>query len=108
MEVRARAGRLGASLLAIIALVMTTPPRAAQAGSLVQGGARHFPQTNQDVAGRFLQVWQGGHTDAQALYLNGFPISDAHAEQSLTDGKIYQTQWFERARFEAHPENQPP
>ena len=31
-----------------------------------------------------------------------------HDEMSLTDGKIYKTQWFERARFEEHPENKAP
>jgi hypothetical protein len=29
-------------------------------------------------------------------------------EVSPSDGRTYKTQWFERARFEAHPENQAP
>ncbi len=57
----------------------------------------------------------GGHkvaTDFQAywdahggLRLNGLPITDEANEVSLSDGKSYATQWFERARYERHPEN---
>jgi uncharacterized protein YkwD len=32
------------------------------------------------------------------------PLSEAAPERSPTDGKTYLTQWFERARFEYHPE----
>src|SRR5262249_12719582 len=39
--------------------------------------------------------------------LFGFPISEPQMEQS-SDGNTYLTQWFERARFEFHPENAPP
>src|SRR5262249_43538003 len=39
---------------------------------------------------------------------NGLPISDKHGEVNFDDGKTYQTQWFERARFEEHPENKAP
>ncbi len=36
--------------------------------------------------------------------LYGFPISEALMEVSPTDGKTYLTQYFERNRFEYHPE----
>ena len=36
----------------------------------------------------------------------GLPVSDVQTEE--IEGKPYQVQWFERARFELHPENQPP
>ncbi len=49
-----------------------------------------------------------GWAFADCLYINGLPISDAHQEVSPTDGKTYLTQWFERARFEYHPENAAP
>ena len=32
------------------------------------------------------------------------PVSEAQMEPS-SDGKLYLTQWHERARFEYHPEN---
>src|SRR4029077_3188354 len=49
---------------------------------------------------RFAQYWQqnGG------LPLFGYAISGERLEKSATDGKQYVVQWFERARFEYHPE----
>ena len=37
----------------------------------------------------------------------GYPIGDPFVER-LEDGKEYEVQYFERARFEYHPENAPP
>ena len=36
------------------------------------------------------------------------PISDVHPEVNPVDGQTYQVQWFQRARYEAHPEKAPP
>jgi len=41
---------------------------------------------------------------AESLALFGFPVSEAQMEQGA-DGQMYLTQWYERARFEFHPEN---
>src|SRR5207253_4497042 len=38
----------------------------------------------------------------------GYPISEQFTEQSDTDGRYYTVQYFQRNRFEFHPENQPP
>jgi ABC-type transport system substrate-binding protein len=92
----------------VAAMAVTALPMASQAAPAQQGGTRHFPETNQDVSGRFLEVWESGRSYGDSLYINGLPLTDVHDEISLTDGKIYKTQWFERARFEAHPENQKP
>ena len=70
--------------------------------------AHTFAETGKTVTGRFWETWQGGRSYDDSLYINGLALTDKHAEVSLTDGKIYQVQWFERARFEAHPENQAP
>ena len=43
-----------------------------------------------------------------ALAVLGFPISEEFKEVNPQDGKTYTVQYFERARFEWHPENQPP
>ncbi len=67
-----------------------------------------FAQTGFQVSGRFWDVWQSGQPFNDSLYINGLPITDMHPEINVTDGKTYQTQWFERARFELHPENQAP
>lgn len=79
---------LGALLLA----ALPAQPAAAQAGE------RCFLETGYCVRGRFLAYWEqnGG------LPVFGFPISAERSEGGLT------VQWFERERFELHPENAPP
>jgi hypothetical protein len=46
-------------------------------------------------------------SENESLALFGLPVSDIITER-LSDGKEYQVQWFERARFELHPENSDP
>jgi len=60
------------------------------------------------VDGRFLEVWNSQGSEQNNVYVNGLPITDKRSEINVTDGKTYQTQWFERARYEAHPENKAP
>lgn len=67
-----------------------------------------FQETGFTVSGDFWTAWQGGRSYADSLYINGLPITAARNEVSPTDGKTYLTQWFERARFEYHPENAAP
>lgn len=75
----------------------------------VPGGTSYnFPQTGFSASGRIWDTWQSGRSFEVSVYINGYPITSLRAEVSLTDGKTYQTQWFERARFEQHPENQAP
>ncbi len=69
-----------------------------------QGGSRTFPETGKTVKGRFLEYWNANGGLAQ----QGFPISDEFQERSDTNGKTYTVQYFERAAFEAHPENKAP
>ena len=61
----------------------------------------YFPQTGQFVANGFKDYWQknGG------LAIYGYPISGEMQEVNPADGKTYTVQYFERARFEWHPEN---
>jgi hypothetical protein len=42
------------------------------------------------------------------LAQQGYPISDEFTEVSDLNGQPYTVQYFERAVFEDHPENQPP
>lgn len=67
-------------------------------------GSRIFPETGKMVSGRFLEYWN----THGALAQQGYPITDALIEKSDTDGKTYTVQYFERAVFEAHPENAAP
>jgi hypothetical protein len=67
-------------------------------------GSQLFPETGKTVSGIFLDYWNGHGALAQF----GYPISDLLQEESELDGKTYIVQYFERAIFEYHPENQPP
>src|SRR5215210_8866176 len=63
---------------------------------------------NFDVSSRFLEEWSKQGSDQNNVYVNGLPITARRPEISTEDGKTYDTQWFERSRFESHPENQAP
>ena len=64
---------------------------------------RYFPETGHVVAGRFLTYWEANGGLAQF----GYPLTEL-ITATLDDGKVYQVQYFERARFELHPENPAP
>ncbi|HYP40704.1 MAG TPA: hypothetical protein VEX13_10130 [Chloroflexia bacterium] len=92
-------------LVALISAGLTIafqPPAHLQA--LAQTGCQSFPQTGKTVCGKFLTYWQKNGGLAQ----QGLPISNEFMEISDMDGKPYTVQYFERAVFEKHPENQPP
>jgi hypothetical protein len=65
--------------------------------------SRTFPETGFTVKGRFLAYW----TAHGGLPLYGYPLTD-EIRETLDDGKTYTVQYFERARFEYHPENTDP
>jgi hypothetical protein len=105
-------GRLGADRLQQQGRDWFTFPKGGE-----QSSCRHFAETTHTLCGAFLDYFrvhglefdgQRGVSEAESLALFGLPISEAVDEVSPTDGKTYQTQWFERARFELHLENQPP
>lgn len=104
-------GRLGADLLTLQGRDPFLFPK-----SESQAGCRFFPETGHNVCGDILSAWRAngleidgnsGKTEAENLALFGLPLSDPITE-TLGDGKQYTVQWFERARFELHPENAPP
>ncbi len=86
-------GRLGAEAL----LARGVPVAVAAA----QPKCRFFPETRHNLCEPFKSFWQshGG------LAIFGLPITEAHAEASPTDGRTYTVQYFERNRFEHHPEH---
>src|SRR5438128_6546557 len=86
------------------ALCVSALPR--QAAYAQAGGSRTM--NGHVVNGRFLEEWSKQGSEQSNVYVNGLPITDRRNEISLTDGKTYDTQWFERARYEAHPENKAP
>jgi hypothetical protein len=62
--------------------------------------SRYFDATGHNLSGKFLEYWNshGG------LPIYGYPISEQFTERSKSDGKEYVVQYFERNRFELHPE----
>jgi hypothetical protein len=92
-------------LIALLLLGLLVMPAGMSAThGQAQAGSRLFPETGKRVQGKFLRYWEthGG------LAQQGYPISGELLERSSTDGKMYTVQYFERAVFELHPENQPP
>ena len=68
-----------------------------------EAGATYFAETGHNLSEGFLAYW--GANGGLALF--GFPISEPITER-LEDGREYRVQYFERARFEYHPENLAP
>ncbi len=104
-------GRLGADALAAQGRDWQTFPKAGAAA------AHRFAETGHAIDARFWPFWSAhglefdgrrGTGFAESLALLGMPISEAAVETSPTDGRPYLTQWFERARFEYHPEQPRP
>ena len=84
-------------------LYLTDPGQPKANAAEQKPGARYFAETGHNVGGAFLTYWEG--TGGLAQF--GFPISE-EIRETLEDGKTYTVQYFERARFEMHPENLPP
>jgi hypothetical protein len=104
-------GRLGAEALAQAGIDWRSFPQSAP-----RAGCRFFAETGHNVCGDIWQTWRAnglefdgrrGTSEAESLALFGLPLSDPH-EETFADGRTYVVQWFERARFELHPENAPP
>lgn len=77
---------------------------------------RYFAETNHSLCGIFQEYWErhglefdgiAGSSDAESLALFGLPLSEPYYETG-EDGTMLLMQWFERARFEHHPQNPPP
>ena len=62
-----------------------------------------FRETGHNLSGDFLIYWEANGSLAQY----GYPLTEVFEEQ-LEDGNVYRVQYFERARFEYHPENPAP
>jgi Zn-dependent protease len=81
-------GRLGA--------LVVQPEEAAQP----RPGAQFFAETGHNLSDSFLQYWN----DHGGLAVFGYPITEPRVEKNPVDGKEYMVQYFERARFELHPD----
>lgn len=101
-------GRMGAEALARRNIDWTMLPKADPATP------HYMAETGHAIAPQFWAYWSShglefdgrpGTAYAESLALFGFPLTEPQLEQSPTDGQRYLTQWFERARFEYHPEH---
>jgi len=106
-------GRLGDELLRQRSIDWSTLPSASGA----QAGCRYFPETQHNVCDQlggpgFLSYWDAnglefdrtrGKSSAESLALFGLPLTEP---MTMTlEGQPFLVQWFERARFEWHPDN---
>jgi LPXTG-site transpeptidase (sortase) family protein len=62
-----------------------------------------FAPTGHTLGNPFAKFWQ----EHGGLNVFGYPISEPFEEVSSADGQMYLVQYFERARFEYHPELPP-
>jgi aldose sugar dehydrogenase len=67
-------------------------------------GSVGFAETGKRLGGIFKAYWEKNGGLAQ----HGYPISDEFTERSPLNGETYIMQYFERAVFEWHPENEAP
>lgn len=90
-------GRLGANTLIRQRRTSGNEPALPTPGA----GCQTFTETPCGICPPLRTFWNrsGG------LSVFGLPLTQAGGEQSQTDAKTYQTQWFERERLEYHPKN---
>jgi hypothetical protein len=102
-------GRLGSELLTTQGRDWTTFPKA-EPHTL-----HYFAETGHAIAPEFWEYWSShglnmgdkGVTFRDSLALFGYPLSEPMMETNA-DGHTVLTQYFERAVFEYHPDNQDP
>ncbi len=102
-------GRLGVTDAQERGLIDTPAFKSLPANAKLANGCEYFAPTGHTACGAFLQYWQShglsfgdpGISYRESLALFGYPISEPFVDPStgLT------TQYFERAKFEYHPEN---
>ncbi|NJP06030.1 MAG: GerMN domain-containing protein [Chloroflexaceae bacterium] len=108
-------GRLGADVLSERGIAWQTTPTSPGPAA----GCLWFGQTSHNVCNQlqnqgigFLSYWQShglefdgqpGSSYQESIALFGLPITEPHNAE--INGETLQVQWFERARFEWHPNN---
>ncbi|GAB4215737.1 MAG: hypothetical protein OHK0022_55980 [Roseiflexaceae bacterium] len=99
-------GRLGAEALSARGVDWQSLPKASPSTP------NYYPQTGQAINPLFWNYWRThglelgdpGVSEREALALWGYPLTGL-VDETLPDGTTLKVQWFERARFEYHPEN---
>jgi hypothetical protein len=75
-------------------------PPTDRAPQSADSATRYFSETGHNVPDVFASYWDANG----GLTRFGYPLTEAFEEVSETDGGRYITQYFERARFEWHPD----
>lgn len=102
-------GRLGVEALALAGRDWQRLPKADPQT------AYYFEETGHAIAPQFWDYWRNrglefgdlGVSEREAVALWGYPITKPQMEAN-NSGDMVLTQWFERARFEYHPDNPEP
>ncbi|GIV96706.1 MAG: hypothetical protein KatS3mg057_1363 [Herpetosiphonaceae bacterium] len=102
-------GRLGVEVLEQQGRDWTSFPKGDPAAP------HYFAETGHAIASEFWDYWRShglelgdpGVSFRESLALFGYPISEP-AMETNSSGDTVLTQWFERARFEYHPDNPAP
>ena len=95
-----------------LGIANSAPFKSLPAGTASDGYTEFFPETGHRLGGGFKAYWHAhglnmgddGVSPRESLALFGYPISEEFTDP--TTG--YTVQYFERARFEYHPENPEP
>ena len=80
--------------------VRTAVPPIARSSVWSDDGGRYFSETGHNVPPAFVRFWDANG----GLRRFGYPLTEPYDEVSETDGGTWLTQYFERARFEYHPD----
>jgi hypothetical protein len=80
--------------------IVTLPPPTRPVGRDSDPTTHYFETTSHNVPDIFYRYWRANG----GLRRFGYPLTEPIMELSETDGETYLTQYFERARFEHHPE----
>jgi hypothetical protein len=99
---RVQLGQFGRRILATVPGAPTAPVTSMPDATSPEV-TTYFPETGHNVRFAFLAYWRAHGGLAQF----GYPLTEEFQEQ-LADGNTYTVQYFERARFEWHPENADP
>jgi hypothetical protein len=92
-------------IIGVVAFIILSAPHSDGPDATdAQPQCQTFAQTNKTVCGIFLTYWN----EHGGILREGLPISSEFQEVSDINRKTYTVQYFERAVFEHHTENQPP
>ena len=89
-------------ILALGALLVTLLAAPAAAGAQSVETCEAFPETNQEICGLFLIYWENNG----GLPVFGLPLTNQFLELSSDTLTDHEVQYYERERFEHHPENE--